>query len=131
MILNSLPNDWLVWYREDLITFILPSLRVCNISVELYLEINCFLSTNAFANGQNISISANSISDIRQIELIICEISSKYTSMSNKNSHVYHVHQTKDHIIAAISDLYQNSEAEIQSSDLEKLYSIYRQLEIH
>ena len=59
LTLISLPNNWLVWYRDNLTTFILPSLIERNISVDLYLEINCFLSAKAFANGQNISITAN------------------------------------------------------------------------
>ena len=129
LTLISLPNNWLVWYRDDLTTFILPSLIERNISVDLYLEINCFLSANAFANGQNISITANSITDIRQIESIICEISSKYTSKSINNSHEYHINRAKEHIIEAISDIKQNDGVEIHSSDLEKLQFIICQLE--
>ena len=129
LTLISLPSDWLVWYRDNLTTFILPSLRDRNISIDLYLGINCFLSTNAHANGQSISISANLISDIRQIELILCEISSKYTSRSNNNSHEYHIHQAKEHITEAVSDLEQNGEVEIHSSDIEKLQFIICQLE--
>ena len=52
LTLISLPSDWLVWYRDNLTTFILPSLRERNISIDLYLEINCFLSTDAYANGK-------------------------------------------------------------------------------
>ena len=126
LTLISLPNNWLVWYRDNLTTFILPSLIERNISVDLYLEINCFLSANAFANVQNIYITANSITDIRQIESILCEISSKYTSKSINNSHEYHIHRAKEHIIEAISDIQQN---EIHSSDLEKLQFIICQLE--
>ena len=129
MTLISLPNNWLVWYRDDLTTFILPSLIEGNISVDLYLEINCFLSANAFANGQNISITANSITDIRQIESILCEISSKYTSKSINNSHEYHINRAKEHIIEAISDIKQNDGVEIHSFDLEKLQFIICQLE--
>ena len=87
LTLISLPNNWLVWYRDDITTFFHPSLIERNITVDLYLEINCFLSTNAFANGQNISIKINSITDIRQIESILYELSSKYTSHTNNNGH--------------------------------------------
>ena len=99
-----------------------------NITVDLYLEINCFLSTNSFANGQNISIIINSITDIRQIQSIIYELSSKYTSQTNNNGHKYHIHRAKDYIIEAISDLEQNDGVEMHSSDLEKLQFIICQL---
>ena len=70
LTLISLPNNWLVWYRDNITTFFHPSLIEWNITVNLYHEINCFLSTNAFANSQNISITINSITDTRQIESI-------------------------------------------------------------
>ena len=35
LTLISLPNNWLVWYRDNLTTFILPSLIEQNISVDL------------------------------------------------------------------------------------------------
>ena len=38
LTLISLPNNWLVWYGDDLATFILPSLIERNISVDLYPE---------------------------------------------------------------------------------------------
>ena len=95
LTLISLPNNWLVWYRDNLTTFILPILIEQNISVDLYLEINCFLSANAFTNGRNISITSNTITDIRQIESILCQISSNYSSMSNNNSHDYHINRAK------------------------------------
>ena len=129
MTLISLPNNWLVWYRDNLTTFILPSLIEQNISVDLYLEINYFLSANAFTNGRNISITSNTITDIRQIESILCEISSNYSSLSNNSSHDYHINRAKDHIIEAISYIKQNDVAEIHSSDLEKLQFIICQLE--
>ena len=112
LTLISLPNNWLVWYRDNLTTFILPSLIEQNISVDLYLEINCFLFAIAFMNGRNISITSNTITDIRQIESILCEISSNYSSMSNNNCHNYHINRAKDHIIEAISDVKQNDVAE-------------------
>ena len=80
LTLISLPNNWLVWYRDNITTFFHPSLIERNFTVSLYLEINCYLSTNAFAYGQNISNTINSITDIRQIESILYELSSKYTS---------------------------------------------------
>ena len=80
LTLISLPNNWLVWHRDIITTFFHPSLIERNITVNLYLEINCYPSTNAFAYGQNISITINSITDIRLIESILYELSSKYTS---------------------------------------------------
>ena len=103
--LISLSNNWLVWYQDNLTTFILTSLIEQNISMDLYLEINCFLSANAFTNGRNISITSNTITDIRQIESILCEISSKYSPMCNENSHDFHINREKDHIIETISDI--------------------------
>ena len=61
VILISLSNNRLVWYCDNLTTCIHPILRERNISVNLYLEIICFLSANAFANG----FYANSIYDKR------------------------------------------------------------------
>lgn len=68
------------------------------------------------------SITSNTITDIRQIESILCEISSNYSSMSNNNSPEYHINRDKDHIIEAISDIKQNDVAEIHSSDLENTF---------
>ena len=38
LTLISLPNNWIVWYRNNLTTFILPSQIKRNISVDHYLE---------------------------------------------------------------------------------------------
>ena len=38
---NYFPNYWLVCYRDNFTTFILPNLIERNISLDLYLEINC------------------------------------------------------------------------------------------
>ena len=54
----SLPNNRLVWYRDNISTFILHSLNKQNISVDLHIEINCFLYANVFTNGRNISITS-------------------------------------------------------------------------
>ena len=127
LILISLPNNWLVWHRDNLCTtFIHPSMTERNISVDMYLEINCFLSATAFLNGQNISISANSITDIRQIESILYEISNS-TSTSKTNSHKYHISRANEHIKEAISEFSQNDG--LDSCDLEKLEFIICQLD--
>ena len=72
------------------------------------------LQVPRFCEWKNISISANSISDIRQIESILCENFSKHISKSSNNSQEYHhhIHQAKEHIIEAVSNLEQNDEVE-------------------
>ena len=84
-----------------------------------------------FCEWKNISISANSISDIRQIESILCQDSSKHTSKSSNSGQEYYydIHLAKEHIIEAVSHLGQNDAVEIHSSDLENLQFIICQLE--
>ena len=74
----ALPDNWLVWHNgNDSMRFILPNLLDNTISVDIYLEVNSFLSVSAWFHGQAISTSLNSINDIRQVESILHEISSK------------------------------------------------------
>ena len=51
------------------------------------------------------------------------------TSSSNNNSHEYLIHQAIDTHYKAVSDLEQNGEVEIHSSDIEKLQFLICQLE--
>ena len=74
-----------------------PQSDRANISIDPYLEINYFLPTNSFENGQNISNTANSIYDIRQIESIIYEISSKLLLVVTVFINITHVHRQRKH----------------------------------
>ena len=76
LILIALPDTWLVLYSDNHNTrFIHPNMVDRTVSVDLYLEVNNFLSVSAWFHGQSIPLSVNSINDIRQIESILHEIS--------------------------------------------------------
>ena len=77
-----LPDNWLVWHNGNSSArrFIFPRLIENTISVDLYLEINSFLSVSAWIHEQSIPTSLNSINDIRQIESLLHQISSKSVS---------------------------------------------------
>ena len=98
-----LPSDWLVWYRDNLTTFILPSLRERKISIDLYLEINCFLSINAYANGQSISICANLISEtISYLQILETERRLKLSSFLNYQILPYPFSHSSNHFLLQI-----------------------------
>ena len=71
LTLISLPNSWLVWSRESNITFVLALMAERDISVDLYIEINAYLSTSAYFNGQSISVPIAAINDIRQMQSVL------------------------------------------------------------
>ena len=67
--------------------------------MDLYLEINTFLSVSPWFHGQSIPTSLNSINDIRQIESLLHPISSKSVSDDHgTKSHTFHIPRAKEHI---------------------------------
>ena len=81
-----------------------------NISVDLYLEINAYLSTSAYFNGQSISVPIATINDIRQIESILQELALEYDSNSKNSKQSTHLARGKEHIEEVINDLLLNNE---------------------
>ena len=130
LTLISLPNSWLVWFRdENNVTFVLAIMAERNISVDLYLEINAYLSTSAYFNGQSISVPIATINDIRQIESILQELALEYDSNSKNSKQSTHLARGKEHIKEVINDLLHNIEQNSDSSELARLQFILCQLE--
>ena len=126
----ALPDNWLVWHNgNDSMRFIRPNLLDNTISVDIYLEVNSFLSVSAWFHGQAISTSLNSINDIRQVESILHEISSKSVTDYSNNSHSHHLPRAKKHIEMAVNELTRTDGGENNSSYLAKLQFILCQLD--
>ena len=126
----ALPDNWLVWHNgNDSMRFIRPNLLDNTISVDVYLEVNSFLSVSAWFHGQAISTSLNSINDIRQVESMLHEISSKSVTDYSNNSHSHHLPRAKKHIEMAVNELTRTDGGENNSSYLAKLQFILCQLD--
>lgn len=126
-----LPDNWLVWHTVNSSTrFILPRLVEKTISVDLYLEINSFLSVSAWFDGQSIPTSLNSINDIRQIESLLHQISSKSVSDDpHTKSHSFHIPRAKQHIEKVIDSASIEDSENYSSSVITKLQFIICQLD--
>ena len=82
-----------MWHNgNDSMRFIRPNLLDNTISVDIYLEVNSFLSVSAWFHGQAISTSLNSINDIRQVESILHEIDLYSKSVTDYSSTPYVLH---------------------------------------
>ena len=67
-----LPKDWLLWASsETWIYFIKPKVLDWIPAIEYSLSINESLVVKAFAKSQNVELSLNTITDVRQIEDIL------------------------------------------------------------
>ena len=121
----ALPDNWLVWHNGNVtMRFIRTNLVDNTISVDIYLEVNSFLSVSAWLHGQAISTSLNSINDIRQVESILNVISSKSVTDYSNNSHLHHLLRAKKHIEMAVNELTRTDGGENTSSYLAKLQFI-------
>ena len=130
LTLISLPNSWFVWFRdENNITFALAKMTERNMSVNLYLEINSYLSTSAYFHGQNIPVSIAAINDIRQIESVLQELALEHDSNSKNTKQSFHIPRAKEHIKEVINDLLHHNELHSDSSELARLQFILCQLE--
>ena len=85
-----------MWFRnKSNITFVLAKMAEKNISVDLYIEINAYLSTSAYFNGQSISVPIAAINDIREIESVLQELALKYNSSSDNTKESIHCLEPK------------------------------------
>ena len=98
--------------------FIRPNLLDNAISVDIYLEVNSFLSVSVWFHVQAISTSLNSINDIQQVESILREISSKSVTDYSNNSHSHHLPRAKKHIEMAVNELTRTGMAEFSSQEI-------------
>ena len=119
-----------MWFRnESNITFVLAKMAEKNISVDLYIEINAYLSTSAYFNGQSISVPIAAINDIRQIESVLQELALEYNSSSKNTKESIHLPWVKEHINEVIKDLLYDNEHNSDTSELARLQFILGQLE--
>ena len=73
----DMPNNWLVWSPSNSSLHILhPSLSQECLEVESYLNIDDHCNPRAFLHNSQIPLSISKIVDVRQISLLIGEISS-------------------------------------------------------
>ena len=76
LTLLSIPKTWYLLYPdENSLIYMLPRLTEHIIIVNTHLLVSFYLSVRAFHNGETLPIPICSISDIRQLESILCEIS--------------------------------------------------------
>ena len=74
--LLSIPKTWSLWYPEDhSLIYMLPLLTEHNIIVNTHILVSFDLSVRAHRNGEILPLPICSISDIRHLESILCEIS--------------------------------------------------------
>ncbi|KAI6648548.1 hypothetical protein LOD99_8028 [Oopsacas minuta] len=125
-----LPDNWLVGILTILVQglfFLVLLIKLCQ---WIYLEINSFLSISAWFYGQSIPTFLNSINDIRQIESLLHQISSKSVSDDHHTkSHSFHIPRAKQHV-EKVNDLASIEDSENYSSSvIAKLQFIFSQVD--
>ena len=127
----ALPDNWLVWHNgNDSMRFIRPNLLDNTISVDIYLEVNSFLSVSpGFMDRQYLLHSTQlTISD----KLIyITRISSNSVTDYSNNSHSHHLPRAKKHIEMTVNELTRTDGGENNSSYLAKLQFILLSYKSH
>ena len=69
-------TNWSMWFPDEHHIIFMQPRKINNIiSVDLYLQVGTDLLANAFFRGDSFPISKSCISDIREVETLLCEIS--------------------------------------------------------
>ena len=134
--LLSLPKTWSLWYPDDhSLIYMLPLLTEHNIIVNTHILVSFDLSVRAYRNGEILPLPICSISDIRHLESILCEISKSPRPVLSTESVSKTVNETlslaKDNIQLLINKvLSSNGDLELtDSTEISRLQFIQCQLE--
>ena len=96
----SLPKAWSLWYPvEHRLVFMRPNLENSCIMVDRYLLVQIDLSLKAFCNNEIFPLSQSCLSDIRQLETLLGELSCAYDhckpSKNSKSTTKFHISSAK------------------------------------
>ena len=129
--LISLPKTLSLWYPDEhSLIFMRPSLENSSILVDVYLVVTFDLSIKAFCKNVIFPHSLSCLSDIRQLESLVNEISSApYRCESSKNSEstASHISSANVHIQQAIDIIHTSSD--VETSEHPEIQFIQCQLE--
>ena len=129
-----LPKTWSLWYPDEhSLIFMRPSLENSSILVDVYLVVTFDLSIKAFYKNVIFPHSLSCLSDIRQLESLVNEISSApYRCEPSKNSEstASHISSANVHIQQAIDIMHTSSDVETsEHPEIFRLQFIQCQLE--
>ena len=117
-------KNWLLWSTcDDLIYFILPHIENSKITIQASLIINSHMDNKAFCHNKLTPLSINFLTDVRQIEILLCECYSYLNDDYHIDTAQYHIDSAKTHIIKAIDNIekFDLNNAESDSKNEEKI----------
>ena len=124
--LLSIYETWSYWYpNPSRIVFMRPNLDTNNTSIDVYLSVEVDLFVKAYRKGEIFPISQMYLSDTRQLEILLEEISFSPLNTSetkNINSNDFHITSAQNHIQQAID----NIQANVPEDKLHNCPKIYR-----
>ena len=88
-----------------LIYFILPQIENSKITIQASLTVNSHMNTKAFCHNELTPLSINYLTDVRQIEVLLCECYSYLNDDYHIDTVQYHIDSLRTHNLKAIDNI--------------------------